>query len=360
MATTTQVTSYRSAGQPDDGTGAVGDVCLDTLNRGYWVKQSNNSWAGSFQSAAGPVGPAQLSYNGTPPSSFGQNGNGCCDLTGGLTYLKSNNAWSQIGSIVGPSGQAQPALNNFASTFAPTAQANNLSVSANTYTQMQSVGQSAAYVFTPLQNCYVTNVQITNYNATGATAYFYLGDANKNVILNYNSGNGQASNSVGSIGYTATQYPLSANTNYYWYTTRSAAGSVYANVQMTVTTPSTGTGIGFLPPASCYNNQAMTLSSSAQALGQAGLPGQTWYYKYSYASYFYGAQMQLSGSGSVQLTFGGLYTSSSISLSSTPATTNVGPFPISQTYLAANSQNSWGVMGSGTLSTACVVTQIGL
>jgi hypothetical protein len=235
MATTSQVTSYRAAGQPDDAVGAVGDICWDTQNRVTWVKQANNTWVGGAYSNIGPTGPAMLSGTGAPASGIGQAGNGYTDTATGNTYLKSSSGWALTGSIIGPTGPQGPSTLGSAglaigpapsaSAFAAGSTPGVLPLANNGQTPCQFLPTSAsAFMGATLGNLYSAAVTFELYNQTTSTSVMTQA---------------VASGTITTIGqFSATQYPLTANNVYVWRVTTGTAGSVPVYILPTYLTPS--------------------------------------------------------------------------------------------------------------------------
>ena len=420
------ITWYTSAGQPSDSVGVAGDLDWDTTNRIVWLKQANNSWVGGQYSNIGPTGPAMLAGSGAPTASYGQIGNGYVDATSGNIWLKSSSGWAQTGTInvntnysavlqgagppnastaptvavgqmyldttnsllyppataatytgftatpinvVGPTGasaQVQPALGNLASVWGPGSVLNGVA-GGTTYIPTQNAGLNNAAVYVPPVNSSVTGVQVTNFSNTGKTVYLYLADSTGAVFVNVNAGNGVASGTVVNYLYTAGTYSMTAGSTYTWMAGLASAGTIYCAVNPIYTLPSTGPGISYYPMAvNLTPGTAYTLSTSNQYLGTAGATSQQWYYKYNLASYLYGLQATVTGSGTVQLVLyntsgsAAIWTSPAITLSTTAQTLNYGPFGVGTAPILSGNNCSWAVIGSGTLTAVNIATAVGM
>jgi hypothetical protein len=97
------------SGAPSAGTGANGDLYLDSSSKKLYGPKSSGTWGAPVADlsggAAGPAGSSFLTGAGAPGPSAGNDGDSYLDTTTGTVFQRTSGAWSPIsGSLKGPKG----------------------------------------------------------------------------------------------------------------------------------------------------------------------------------------------------------------------------------------------------------------
>ena len=301
------------SGPPSDNLGVQGDVVLDYTGRFQWGPKGATSWVGTAKSLVGPTGPA-LSL---------------------------------------------PVMINQAAAYFPGCQFNGQTMGTSTTGSNIAFsfnGSPIPNTFTPPQNTALVGLGATNFGSTGATVYFYLQDLTTNTALyGYNSGNGIAAGTVGSVSFTNTQFPMIAGHTYQWQGIRGTAGATTMQINPIYLTPANGT-----TALSTFQPFAITSSTTAATNGTVfmpgcGIPGQTGYYRNSNPSYLYSVELFVQGTGTPSPFMYNGSTSANqwadapaLTISSTQITRfTFGPFPATRWPFTANQYYQFGLYGAG-------------
>jgi len=93
-----------------------------------------------------------------------------------------------------------------------------------------------------------------------------------------------------------------------------------------------------------------SLSTTALTLTAPNLTGNTQYYRKNVGSYLYSAQVTVTGAGTATANFGGIFSTGALAGTADGAVYNFGPFGVGTAYLAAATNYTWSVTGSGSAS----------
>lgn len=319
-----------------------------------------------FGPRAGGVWPTQgvavnggviLSGNGPPQDNVGAPGDVYYDLQNAFFYPgKTLQGWVTTPiSIVGPTGpsiQAQPQLGTYTASNGPAVQIS--AVTATSTPQiMPQAGTAVAGYHIPLTDSAFMGATVVSYGTSGGTLTFTLYDQTAGVNVYSTTAAKGTVNTVGMFG--TTQYPMTKGHVYVWNVTGSSVAA-YASVAPQYLLPSSAqvSVSGYAP----FYLPTSTLSNTAQTMTPPSLAGNTQYYRRPFGSYLYSAQVIVTGTGSATCNFGGVFNTGALAGSADGAAYNFGPFGVSTAYLAANTNYTWTVTGSGSASVYITINTV--
>jgi len=318
-----------------------------------------------FGPRAGGVWPAQgvavnggviLSGNGPPQANVGSVGDVYYDLSNALFYPgKTLQGWVTTPiSIVGPTGpsiQAQPQLGTYVSCTGPGVQINGVTTSA-TPQVMSASGTTLPGYFAPLTPSAFMGACVVSYSNSVSALTFTLYDVTAGAAVYSTSA---AKGTVNTVGpFDASAYPMVQGHTYQWQVTGAGAG--YATLAPQYLMPSSSqVSVSGYPS---FYLPATTLSTTALIMQAPNAAGNTQYYRKPLGSYLYSVQATVVGTGTATAQFSTVFNTGAMAASPAGVNYTFGPFGVSTAYLAANTNHTWSVTGSGSASVYITINTV--
>lgn len=303
--------------------------------------------AGGVWPAAGTAvsGGVIQSGQGAPSPSVGAPGDVYYDLLNAFFYPpKSMQGWVTppipITGPTGPSIQAQPMLGSFSASGGPGVQVNGVTATGTPQTMSASGTTLAGFYVPPAVSAFM-GATLVNYSNSAGSLTFSLFDQTANKVVYSTSA---AQGTVNSVGpFTTTQFPMTAGNTHVWRVT--GTGAAFATISpLYLMATGLMVSVSGNPP---FLLPSTTLSNSAQTLNAPGVAGVQ-YYRRPVGSYLYAVNVTVVGTGTASASLNGVFNTGPMTGTAQGANFSFGPFGVSTAYLAANTNFTWTVTGTGT------------